>query len=138
MFAFCEWNKTGYGISILHNGKKTFLNTELPVLPEWSPDNKKIAFFESVPHQEGGEYLKKLRILDVLSGQTLELWSTLGEAGILGWTKDSQWVVATRYRSLAPNWRKEVVASSVDNRERIKVLCSPSEQVTSFDWHEVW
>jgi dipeptidyl aminopeptidase/acylaminoacyl peptidase len=137
MFAFCEWNKTGYGISILHKGKKTFLNTELPVLPEWSPDSKKIAFFESVPHQEGGEYLNKLRILDVSSGETSELWSTLGDASVLDWTKDSKWIVATRYRSLSPNWLKEVVASSVDNREKTKVLCSPSEQVTSFDWYEV-
>ncbi len=137
LLAYCESSETGYGISILRKGEKNprrFLNTELPLHPWWSPDGRKVAFLESVPHQEGGEYLNKLRILDVVSGKTTDLWSVRGEATILGWTRDSQWVVASRFQSLAPDWLGEVVACCIGRPELTVTLCSPVERVTAFDW----
>ncbi len=138
MFAYCEWNKTGYGISILRKGKsevRRYLNTKLPIVStEWSPDSKKVAFLESLPHQEGGEYLNKLKILDVWSGEITDIWSHLGDANILGWTNDSKWVVASRNYLMATNYRKEVAASSICMPNKTIVLCAPPEDATAFDW----
>lgn len=138
MFAYCEWNKTGYGISILckeKNDVRRFLNTKLPIVCiEWSPDNKIIAFFESVPYQNGGDYQNKLKLLDVGSGAVSEIWSHLGETNILGWTNDSKWVVASRSYLMMTNNRKEVVASSIGEPRKFMALCTPAEDITGFDW----
>lgn len=140
--AYSEYDSSqeSYNVSVLRRGERKprrFLRLlHGAVELKWSPDGRKIALVENIPHQPSGEYKSRLLVLDVRSGQAKHLWSVLGEVTILRWSKYSDWVVASRYRTLAPGYQQELVATSVNNAKAV-VLKAPTERANGFDWREV-